>query len=491
MEFGETTYKLGQTLWLLSPELTLLLAGLLIIGLSALQQGRRERRWSPYIALVGVGASLLATGTLWNCHTRVLFVLSYEPFALLIKAVTLVATGLVVLIADGSSRPQRLQPGFYAQLLCASLSINLLGGATNLVMIFLASEGLNIATYLLTGSLSTDRRSTEAGVKYFVYGAALSAVMAYGLSWFYGLTSSSDLGTIADALLEMESSVRLIALPALILMTVGFAFKIAAAPFHQWAPDVYEGDPTPVTAFLSVGPPVAGFAVIVRVFMTLIPQEMVELTMDWRSLLMATAVVTMTLGNLVALGQKNIKRLLAYSSIAQAGYMLIGAVTASPRGLTAMLLYLVAYVLANLGTFAAILIFARRTESYAIEDYAGLSEYAPAAGLVLTICLLSLGGIPPTAGFMGKLWLFSAAIEEGLLWLAIIGVINNIISLSYYWKIIRAIYFTPPQENEQAATPPTLAAALGATAIGVLAVGILPGPLLALLQTAAPVFFGG
>lgn len=498
MEFGKPTHTLGQTLWLLSPELALLLAGVLItIGSSAFQHLREKRRWSSYVALAGLATSLIATITLWNCHTKVFFVLSCDPFALIIKAIALVATGLVVLISNVHLNLHQLEDKFYALLLFTTLAICLSSGATNLVMVFLAAESLNLATCFLIRLPQEDQNATEASIKYFFHSTALSAVMLYGMSWFYGLTSSSDLGTIARALIEMESSMRLVALPAMILIAAGLAFRVAAAPFHQWAPDVYEGAPTPMTAYLSVGPQIAGFAVIVRIFMTLIPQGLVELTMDWRSLLMALGVVTMTIGNLVALWQDNIKRLLAYSSIAQAGYILIGAVAASPRGLTAMLLFLIAYVLANLGAFAAVIIFAKHTNSYTIEDYAGVSDQAPAAALVLAICLLSLGGIPPTAGFMGKLWLFSAAIEEGLLWLAIIGVINNVISLAYYWKIIRTVYITSPseiesrEEHEQLATPPTLAIALGATAIGVLAVGILPGPILSLLQTAAPVFFGG
>lgn len=492
MEFGEPTLTLGQTLRLLSPELLLLLTALLVMSLDAIQLGREDKRWLPYVTLAGLAASLIATITLWGCNTRVLFVLSCDPFALVVKAVALVAVGLVVLISDVYIRTHsRFQGEFYALLLFATLAISLLSGATNLVMIFLAFDFVSIASYVLTGFLRGDQRSAEAGMKYFLYGAALSAMMLYGMSWFYGLTGSTDLDAIASGLLEMGGPVRLVALPALILMAAGFAFKIGAVPFHQWAPDAYEGAPTPVTAFLSVGPKVAGFAVIMRVFLTMVPGGFVDLTLDWRSLLMAISVVTMTVGNLVALWQDNIKRLLAYSSIAQAGYILIGVVAASPRGITAVLVYLGAYVLTNLGAFAAVISFANQTGSYTIEDYAGLSQRAPAVALVLIICLLSLGGIPPTAGFVGKLWIFSAAIEGGLIWLAVVGVINNVISFSYYWKIIRAVYLTPTQMVERFTTSPTMAVALGVTAAGVLIIGVFPGPLLSLIQAAAVTFFGG
>jgi proton-translocating NADH-quinone oxidoreductase chain N len=492
LEFGEPTLTLVQTLWLLSPELVLLLAGLLVMGLDAIRPRRAEKRWLPYVALGGLALALIATISLWGCDTRVLYVLSCDPFALVVKAVALVATAFVVLISDVYIRAHsRFQGEFYALLLFAVLAICLLGGATNLVMVFLAFDFVSIASYILTGYLRDDRGSAEAATKYFLYGAALSSVMLYGMSWFYGLTGSADLEDIAGSLMGMGGSVRPIVLPALILMVGGFAFKIAAVPFHQWAPDAYEGAPTPVTAFLSVGPKIAGFAVILRVLMTALPLTMVDLATDWRTLLMAISVVTMTVGNLTALWQDDIKRMLAYSSIAQAGYILIGVVAASPRGTTAVLLYLATYSLTNLGAFAAVIAFSNQVGSDVIEEYAGLSQRAPGVAAVLIICLLSLTGIPPTAGFVGKLWLFSAAIEEGLVWLAAVGVINSVISLSYYWKVIRAMYLVPAQTEERLTTPPTLAVALGVTVAGVLLVGAFPGPLLSLIRAAAPTFFGG
>jgi len=491
LDFGEPTLSLGQTLWLLSPELALLLAGLLVLGLDAIHPHQEEKRWLPYVALAGLASALIATITLWGCNTRVLSVLSCDPFALMVKMVALVATGIVVLASDVYIRARsRHQGEFYALLLFSALAMCLLGGATNLIMIFLAFDFLGIASYILTGYLRDDRRSTEAAIKYFLYGAALSAVMLYGMSWFYGLTGSTDLSGIAAALRETEHTLRPIILPALILMVAGLAFKVAAVPFHQWAPDAYEGAPTPVTAFLSVGPKIAGFAIITRVMLTALPLDLEILALDWRGLLMVLAALTMTVGNLVALWQQNVKRLLAYSSIAQTGYILIGVVAASPRGVTAVLLHLTAYTLTNLGAFAAVIAFSNQTGSDAIEDYAGLSKRAPSLALVLIVCLLSLGGIPPTAGFIGKLYLFSAAIEEGLLWLAVLGAINSVISFSYYWKIIRAMYIVPAQTEEPLRISSSLAVALGVTVAGVLIVGTFPSPLLALLQAAAHTFFG-
>jgi NADH-quinone oxidoreductase subunit N len=511
LNLGEPTRTLGQTLWLLSPELVLLLAGLFVWRLDAVQTRQENRRWLPYVALAGLAAALVTTTTLWGCNRRVLSVLSCDPFALAIKTMTLVAMGIVILASDVYVRTHRQhkdlppvgrtegeQGTFYALLLFSALAICLLGGATDLIMIVLALDLLNVTSYVLTGHLRDDQRSTEAAIKFFLYSATLSTVMLYGLSWFYGLTGSTDLNVIAAVLRETENTLRPTILPALIFVVAGFALKIGAVPFHQWAPDTYEGAPTPVTAFLSIASMIAGLTLTLRVLLTGLPLELESLAMDWRTLLMAIATLTMTVGNLAALWQQNIKRLLAYSSVAQAGTMLVGVVAASPRGVTAALFYLIAYVLANLGAFSAVIAFSSQAGNgtgsdaiEAIEDYAGLSKQAPALALALMISLLSLGGIPPMAGFIGKLYLFSAAIEKGLLWLAVVGVINSVISLACYWKIIRAMYIGPAQTKEHLTTAPTLAVALGITMAGMLVLGIFPGPLLALLQAAAQTFFGG
>jgi proton-translocating NADH-quinone oxidoreductase chain N len=493
LNFGEPTHTLAETLWLLSPELVLLVAGVLIMVVDAIMPQQRERRWLPYAALAGLAGALIAAVTLWGCDTRVLYVLSCDPFGLMVKMIAMVALGIVVLASDAYIRARGQYPGvFYAVLLFSTLAISLLSSAVNLIMIYLAFEFLSITSYILTGYLRDDPRSTEGGLKYLLYGAGLSAVMLFGMSWVFGLTGSTDLETIATSLLEMERSLRPIIFPALIMVAVGFAFKVGAAPFHQWAPDAYEGAPTPVTAFLSVGPKIAGFALIVRVMLTMLPMGLADLDLDWQALLMAISAVTMTVGNLVAIWQQNVKRLLAYSSIAQAGYILIGVVAATPRGVTAVLLYLAAYALTNLGAFAAVIAFSNQTGSDEIEDYAGLSQRAPGVALILLICLLSLAGIPPTAGFVGKLYLFSAAIQRpGLLWLAVVGVINSVISLSYYWKLIRAMYTQPAQVEDRVEVSGSLSVALGMAVTGVLLIGIFPSLILGAVQSAAQIFFAG
>ncbi len=483
---------LKQTLWLLSPELILLLAAVLALVLDILRPHQRGKRLASFIGLGGVIGALIASGTLWRCNLAVWHALACDTFAIVIKMCALVAAGIVILIAESIVRSRcRHQGVFYALLLLSMLAITLLAGATNLIMLFLAFELLNVTAYLLADSFRDENGSTEAAIKYLLYGATMSAVMLYGMSWLYGLTGSTDLADIAANLGRAENTLRPAVLPALILVTAGLAFKTSAVPFHQWAPDVYESIPTPVAAFLSVGPTIGGLAVILRVLLTMLPTVPGNLALDWRTLLMAISALTMTIGNLGALGQKNVKRLLAYSSIAQIGYPLIGAVAASPQGVAAALLYLLAYVLSNLGIFAAVSIVNNQTGSDAIRDYAGLHERAPGTALGLTICLLSLGGVPPTAGFIAKLFLFSAAIERGLLWLAAIGVINSIISLAGYWKVIRALYLspTPAQASEPVTVSLTLAVASGVAVTGVLGMAIFSNQLLELLQVAAYTLF--
>jgi len=492
LNFGEPTLTLGQTLWLLSPELVLLATGMLILALDAVRPHQENKRWLPYVALAGLALSGVAVFSLWLLQAslpettvfsvRVLNVLAADSFSLAIKAIALLAIGIVVVASDVYVRSRNLEQGvFYMLLLFSALAICLLGAAVDLIMIFLAFDFVSIVSYILTGYLRGSRLSAEAGVKYLLYGAVLSAVMLYGMSWLYGLTGTTDLRQIAMMLGQTEDALRPTLIPVLIMLLTGFAFKVGAVPFHQWAPDAYEGAPTPVTAFLSVGPKIAGFALLLRITLIAFPPTLQVVSLDWRAFLAAIAAVTMTLGNLVALWQNNIKRLLAYSSIAQAGYILIGVVTASPQGTAAVIVYLLAYAVTNLGAFAAVIAFSNQTGSDYIPDYAGLSKRSPGLAALLLISLLSLGGIPPTAGFIGKVYLFSAAIQGNLVWLAVVGVVNSVISLGYYWKVIREMYLVEPRSEEPIAVPRSLAVVLGVTGVGVFLVGIFSGPLLRLV----------
>jgi proton-translocating NADH-quinone oxidoreductase chain N len=491
-----------QILWLLSPELLLLLTALVILALDLIPN-IEEGEWLPWVTLGGVALAFLATISLWGVEAKVLFVLADDAFSLAIKALGLVMTAVVLFISDDYLQYHGLSRGpYYALLIFFTLAVDLLAAATNLILIFLAFDFLSLTGYALAGYDRDDPRGSEAALKYFIYGTALSAIMLFGLSWIYGVTGTTDLQQVAEMLRSSlvfgypllgrtaETVLRPVVLPALIMVGAGFAFKVAAAPFHQWAPDVYEGSPDPVTALISVGPKIAGFAVMVRFTMTMLPLHL-QVGLDWQVLLTTFAVVTMVVGNLMALWQTNVKRLLAYSSVAQAGYILIGIVAGTPRGITAALLHLVAYTVANLGAFTIVTVLACDLDTNVVDDFEGLHQRSPGLAFAMLVFLLSLVGIPSTAGFMGKLWLFSSAIETGQLWLAVLGVINSVISLGYYWRIIRAMYLRPPQEEQGLELFTAFKVALAVTLAGVLSVGLLPGLLLPLLEGAAAAFFGG
>ena len=480
---------LSQTLGLLAPELVLVIAGLVVLGLDLAWRDEKKKEWLPYVALAGLGGTLAAIVALWG-REAVLFggIYTVDLFAFFFKVMAVVSTGLVVLSAIEFMRERTPYRGeFYSLLLFATLGIGLIAAATDLILIYLAIELLSITSYILTGYLREDPKSNEAAIKYFLYGAVASAVMLYGMSLLYGATGSTNLSEIATALRDAEASLRGIIFPAVILLLAGFGFKIAAVPFHQWAPDAYEGAPTPVTAFLSVGPKVAGFAVLARVFLTALP----SFQPDWVALLASISVVTMTLGNLVAIWQKNIKRMLAYSSIAQAGYILLGMVAASALGMTSLVFYLIIYIFANLGAFIVIITFSNGGGGDSIEDYAGLSQRSPGLALAMLLFLLSLAGIPPLAGFIGKFYLFAAVMKEGFLWLVLVAVLNSIVSLYYYLQVVRQMYIIPPRTEKPVPASRALSGALLIALAGVLLLGIYPAPLVELVRVAARALLPG
>jgi proton-translocating NADH-quinone oxidoreductase chain N len=481
-------------LWLLAPELALLAAGLLALALDAL--GKPEaRRYLPSVAMAGLAGALVATASLWGRDLRLgaassATSLVADEFALAVNVVALAVLGLFVLVSAAAVQARPRQGAFYAALLLAALALCLLGAATDLVAFVLACELFSVAAYIIAGLLREGPRSDEAALKFFIYSALFTALLLYGLSWFYGLAGSTSLGRIAEAVRASEAALRPALLPALILVTVGLAAKIAAVPFHQWVPDVYEGAPAPVAAFLAVAPPIAGFTVLARLLLTALPADLQSLDVDWRTLLITLAVLTMAAGNLVALWQQNVKRLLAYAGIAQAGYVLVGLAAASPRGVAAMLFALLAYALGTLGAFAAVMAWAARGGSDAIADLAGMHRRAPEIAWPLLVCLLSLAGLPPLAGFFARMGLFSAAVEEGSWWLAAFGALNSVVGFACYWKIVHAAFIKPAGRDvipPYAAAPRPLAVALWVAVIGVLAAFVFAGPLLALFEAAGRV----
>jgi NAD(P)H-quinone oxidoreductase subunit 2 len=328
-------------------------------------------------------------------------------------------------------------------LLTATLGGMFLSGADELVTIFVSLETLSISSYLLTGYTKRDPRSNEAALKYLLIGASSSAVFLYGVSLLYGLSGGeTTLSAIATGIASGNSSQSLGLVIALVFAIAGIAFKISAVPFHQWTPDVYEGSPTPVVAFLSVGSKAAGFALAIRLLVTAFPLVADE----WRFVFTALAVLSMILGNVVALAQTSMKRLLAYSSIAQAGFVMLGLIAGTEAGYSSMVFYLLVYLFMNLGGFTCVILFTLRTGTDQISEYSGLYQKDPLLTLGLSICLLSLGGIPPLAGFFGKLYLFWAGWQAGLYGLVLLGLLTSVISIYYYIRVVKMMVVKEPQE---------------------------------------------
>jgi len=485
---------------LLLPEITLTVVALLIFILDLILRGDEVRRSRlSWFAFLGVLLTLVATILVWplagaNGLPVALDVgqgfggdatpmMVLDGLALFFMLFTVLVLVIVVLSAgEYVTTHLRFRGEFYALVLLAGLSIMLAAGAFNLVMIYLSIEFLSITSYVLTGYLRDDARSTEGALKYFIYGAGASAVMLYGFSLLYGATGTTDLAAIASALRAGSATVQWLVIPAIIMALAGLGFKIALVPFHQWSPDAYEGAPTPVTAFLSVGPKAAGFAVLMRFLLTALP----EFVVSWSALLAGVAIVTMSVGNLIALWQTNVKRLLAYSSIAQAGYMLIGLAALAPQteswtnGLNGLLLYLFAYLFTNLGVFAVVIAVENRSGSANLSDFTGLMRRSPFLAVAMLVFLLSLIGIPPTGGFMGKLFVFGAAVQRRMVLLAVVGVLNSVISVYYYYKIMRPMLFAQADGAESIQVTPAMGLVVGVSSAMVLIIALFAEPFIRL-----------
>jgi NADH-quinone oxidoreductase subunit N len=437
----------------LLPELVLTGGALLVIVLDVLLPNAWDRAlaWVAVLVIAASGAAVVVTGQ--DTLTIARGTLAVDPFGLFFKLLFLIAAAITVMMSERYLRVEGVRPGeYYFLVLCAALGMMFMAGGIDLITIFIGLETMAVSFYVLAGYIRPNRRSNEAAVKYFLLGAFSLGLLLYGMSLLYGLTGSSHLRTIATELVAADTGLLLPL--AVMLLVAGVGFKIAAVPFHMWAPDVYEGAPTPITAFLSVGSKAASFAMLLRIFIEGLPAFRVEglglvwgQPLGWGAFFYVLSVVTMTVGNIGALTQTNIKRLLAYSSIAHAGYVLIAVVAGTTRGVTAALVYMMVYAFMQLGAFAVVVMLRRRDViGDRVEDLAGLSATHPASALAMLIFMLSLGGIPPTAGFMGKFWVFGAAIESGYIWLALIGVLNSAISLYYYVRVVVSMYVAAPED---------------------------------------------
>ena len=363
---------------------------------------------------------------------------------------------------------------FYFLLLVSTIGMILMASSADLIMLFLAIETTSIPLYILAGFYTLDNKSTESGFKYFLFGAMTSAVMLYGFSLIFGFTGSTDIYEITEMVVTGDISLAL-AMGTLILVMVGFGFKISIVPFHFWAPDVYEGAPTPVAGFLSTASKAAGFAVLMRILLTVYADPVV--IPYWVIIVAALSVFSMTLGNAMAIPQKNIKRLLAYSSIAHAGYALIGVAALSELGIASVVFYMIVYVITNLAAFGIVAAFWRISGSDQIADYAALSRRSPTLAIIVLVTFLSLAGMPPLGGFVAKFFVFAAAVKAGLVWLAIIGVLNTIVGLYYYLVVLKVVYLYR-SEDEDKPVPMTRPYALALTilVIGIILLGTLLGP---------------
>jgi NADH-quinone oxidoreductase subunit N len=440
------------------PELILSGTILLLIVLDLLIKSRKSL---ATIAMLGCAGALVATLDLYSAQQGWLFhrMIILDNFSLFFKVISLIATILVIWMSLGSQEIRQVYQGeYYALLLTCALGMFFMASASNLLTAYLSLELVSLTSYVVTGFLPHNRRSSEAALKYLIYGGVASGTMIYGMSWVYGMSGSLDYGAIQQALAQKEMNKTALYM-AFVFILAGFGYKIVFVPFHMWSPDVYQGAPTPFTAFLSVASNAAGIAILVRFFFPGVSRagaggEWAFISgVEWPHVLLFISMITMTLGNLSALNQKNLKRMLAYSGIAHAGYMLMGIAILTNEGLAAILFYITVYLIMNLGAFLVVAMMANATGSEEIESYRGLAwrgAVIPAA--CLAVFLFSLTGLPPFAGFIGKFFLFAAVIKQGgaFVVLALVAIINSVISLYYYAKIVKVMFLDDPGPSDKA-----------------------------------------
>ncbi|WP_448380492.1 NAD(P)H-quinone oxidoreductase subunit N [Gloeomargarita sp.] len=476
------------------PEL-LVVVTLTVVLLADLVGGRQVSRWTPYVALVGLLGAVVALAGQWSLPVTEGFLGSFQAdrLGILFRGLVALSGALSILMGIRYVNETGCALGEYMTiLLVATVGGMFLAGADEMVMVFVALETLGLASYLLAGYMKRDVRSNEAALKYLLIGATSSAIFLYGLSLLYGLSGGETrLSAIAQQLVRQEMGRSLGVLMALVFVIAGIAFKLSAVPFHQWTPDVYEGSPTPVVAFLSVGSKAAGFALAIRLLVTVFP----EATAQWQFVFRALAILSMVLGNVVALTQTSLKRLLAYSAIGQAGFLMIGLAIGTPEGYASILFYMLIYLFTNLGAFACVILFSLRAGTDEINEYAGLYQKDPLLTLGLSLCLLSLGGIPPLAGFFGKLYIFWAGWQAGAYTLVLVGLVTSVISIYYYIRVVRMMVVKEPQEMSLAVQNyppitwnvpglPELRATLITCVVVTAIAGLLANPLLTLANQA-------
>ena len=445
-----------ESLLYFSPEILLVIFAVAVIILDLVVKNR-ESVAVAHLSLVGclcTFAAVLFTHFSFGDEGPIslfLGMIRLDVFSSFFKILLLLATAATILFSLRSEElDERLKGEYYALLLAITLGMFLMASSTNLLMIFISLETVSLTSYILAGFLTHSPRSSEAAFKYITYGAVASGTMLFGLSLIFGMTGTGDLAQISGRLTELLAAGEIAPLAVLIAITfvlAGVGYKIASVPFHMWSPDVYEGAPIPITAFLSVASKSAGFALFIRFFYAGFGNTELMQAVDWPFMLAIVSALTMTVGNLAALPQQNVKRLLAYSSIAHGGYLLMGGVLLTSQGIGAILFYLVVYLFMNLGAFYVVVLIANEVGSEMVEGYRGLSSRAPLVAGAMVIFLVSLAGIPPFAGFFGKWVLFTAVLEQGYYWLAFVGLLNSVVSLYYYARIVKAMFFEDAGEE--------------------------------------------
>ncbi|MGH7816873.1 MAG: NADH-quinone oxidoreductase subunit N [Candidatus Binatia bacterium] len=439
------------------PEIILSVTILVLIVLDLIAQ---DKRGLALIALVGCAAALIATFDLYSAQPGWLFhrMIVLDKFSLFFKVFALAATVLCIWMSLGSNEIKQVHQGeYYTLLLTCALGMFFMASSSNLLMAYLSLELVSLTSYVLTGFLPRNRRSSEAALKYLIYGGVASGTMIYGMSWIFGMTGSLDYAAIQTALgANVYNKAALFM--AFVFIMAGFGYKIVFVPFHMWSPDVYQGAPTPFTAFLSVASNAAGLAIMIRFFFPGVSRMVPDgdwailSGVEWPQVLLFLSMITMTVGNLCALNQRNLKRMLAYSGIAHAGYMMMGLAILTNEGLSAVLFYIVVYLIMNLGAFLVVGMIANVTGDEDIEDYRGLAwRGAIVPAVCLTVFLFSLTGLPPFAGFIGKFFLFSAVVKQGGAFaaLAVVAALNSVVSLYYYAKIVKTMFLDFPNPEDK------------------------------------------
>ncbi|MBF0557718.1 MAG: NADH-quinone oxidoreductase subunit N [Nitrospirae bacterium] len=449
----------------LMPEIIISVAAMLLLMLDFVF---KEKSYLALIGALAAGIVLYVMPASYGVTFGGMFI--SDSYSMYFKLIFIVNLALTLLLSLKYIEREKAEFGeYYSLLLFATVGMMIMASAGDFIVLYLGLELMALSTYILAGIKRHDIKSNEAALKYFLMGAFSSALLLYGISLVYGLTATTDLYRIAEQLKQTEvSSVLLL---GMLLIAVAFCFKIAAAPFHMWAPDVYEGAPTSITAFMSVGPKAAGFAVIGRVFYVTFH----GLQTDWTPILIGIAILTMAVGNILALVQTNIKRMLAYSSIAHAGYMLLGIIAGTAEGRQSMMTYMLIYAFMNMGAFAVVILLEKGEE---IKDYEGLSKSRPLVAALMLVFMFSLAGIPPTAGFIGKFNIFMAAIKAGYTWLVVVGVIFSAISAYYYLRVVMNMYMKDSTEEARISPSPSIGLALFISVVMIFVIGLMPSLLI-------------